>query len=103
MTAMLIGMSLIRSMQREKHNYSPLFNVGSCGLHSIHGDFETGMNSNQWQNGKFLKSMFTLFKKSPAGRDLYITIGKSNFFPMWLVLLSLVKILISNYSYFYGH
>ena len=45
--------------EREKHNHAPLFNVGSCGLHSIHGAFETGMTSNQWEIGKVLKSMFS--------------------------------------------
>ena len=34
-------------VEREKRNHAPLFNVGSCGLHSIHGAFETGMISNQ--------------------------------------------------------
>ena len=31
------------SAEKEKHNHAPLFNVSSCGLHSIHGAFETGM------------------------------------------------------------
>ena len=31
--------------EREKHNHSPLYNIGSCGLHSIHGVFKTGMIS----------------------------------------------------------
>ena len=54
---MLIDVCLIRSMQREterdkerqreKDNHATHFNVGSCGLHSIHGDFETAMTSNQ--------------------------------------------------------
>ena len=56
---MLIDVCLIRSMQRERQretkrdrdrerdNHATLFNVGSCGLHSIHGDFETAMTSNQ--------------------------------------------------------
>ena len=66
MALMLIGVSLIRSMQREKHNHAPLFNVGNCGLHSIHGAFETGMISSQWEIGEILKSMFKLFNKSTA-------------------------------------
>ena len=57
--------------EREKHNYAPLFNVGSCSLHSIHGAFETGMTSNQWEIGKILKSMFKLFNKSLARRDIH--------------------------------
>ena len=44
--------------EREKHNHVPLFSVRSCGLHLIHGAFETGMISNQWEIGKILKSMF---------------------------------------------
>ena len=71
--------------EREKHYHAPLFNVGSCGLHSIHGTFETGMTSNQWEIAKILKSMFKLLNKSPARRDLYITISNSNVFPKWLV------------------
>ena len=51
---------------REKHNHAPLFNVDSCGLYSIHGTFETGMTSNQWEISKMLKSMSSLFNKSPA-------------------------------------
>ena len=31
--------------EREKHNQSPLYNTGSCELHSIHAAFETGMIS----------------------------------------------------------
>ena len=67
--------------EREKRNHAPLFNVDSCGLHSIHGAFETGMTSNQWGFGKILKSMFKLFNKSPAQRDLYITISNSKRLP----------------------
>ena len=33
--------------ETERDNHATLFNVGSCGLHSIHGDFETAMTSNQ--------------------------------------------------------
>ena len=88
--------------ERKKHNHGPLSNVGSCSLHSIHGAFETGMTSNQWEIGKILKSMFKLFNKSPARRDLYITISNSNVFPKRLVLLNFLKNLISNYLYFYG-
>ena len=29
--------------EQEKDNYSPLYNIGSCELYSIHGAFETGM------------------------------------------------------------
>ena len=60
------------------------------------------MTSNQWEIGKIMKSMFKLFSKSPARRDLYIMISNSNVFPKQLVLLNFLKNLISNYLYFYG-
>ena len=60
------------------------------------------MTSNQWEIGKIMKSMFKLFSKSPARRDLYIMISNSNVFPKRLVLLNFLKNLISNYLYFYG-
>ena len=90
------------NVEREKHNHAPLFSVDSCGMHSIHGAFETSMTSNQWEIGKILKWMFKLFNKSPARRDLYITISNSNISPKRLVLLNFLNNLISNYLYFYG-
>ena len=58
------------SAEKEKY-HAPLFNVGSCDLHLIHGVFETGVTSNQWGFGKILKLMFKLFNKSPARRDYH--------------------------------
>ena len=60
--------------EREKHNHLSLYNIGSCGLHSIHGAFETGMISCGWEINKIMKSMHKLFDKSPARRDLFISI-----------------------------
>ena len=83
MPLMLTGVSLIRSMQKKKkHNHAAIFNVGSFGLHSIYGTFQTG---------KIFKSMFKLFNKSPTRRDLYITINNLNVFPKRLVLLNLLR------------
>ena len=56
-----VSRMIMLGMQREEHNHAPLFNVGCCGLHLIHGAYETGMTSNQWEIGKILKSMFKLF------------------------------------------
>ena len=50
------------------HFYTTL--VYNCGLHSIHGAFETGMISCGWEINKIMKSMHKLFDKSPARRDL---------------------------------
>ena len=72
--------------EREKHNHSPLYNMGSCGLHSIHGAFKTGMISCGWEINKIMKSMHKLFDKSPARRDLFISSNSLNNFPKRFVI-----------------
>ena len=63
--------------EREKHNHSLLYNIGSCGLHSIHGTFETGMIFCGWEINKIMKSVHKLFDKFPARRDLFISSNSS--------------------------
>ena len=67
--------------ERETHEHPPLHNIGSCGLHSIHGAFESGILAVDWEIHKILKSMFKLFHKSPARRDLYLSASSLNIFP----------------------
>ena len=43
--------------EREEHNHAALCIIGSCGLHQIHGAFEKGVISVEWELGKALKSM----------------------------------------------
>ena len=73
-------------MEIVKNNHSPLYNIGSCGLHSIHGAFETGMISCGWEINKIMKSMHNLFDKFPARRDLFISINSLNTFPKRFVM-----------------
>ena len=73
-------------MEIVKNNHSPLYNIGSCGLHSIHGAFETGMISCGWEINKIMKSMHKLFDKFPARRDLFISINSLNAFPKRFVM-----------------
>ena len=73
-------------MEIVKNNHSPLYNIGSCGLHSIHGAFETGMISCGWEINKIMKSMHKLFDKFPARRDLFISINSLNTFPKRFVM-----------------
>ena len=67
--------------EREKPDKPPLYNMGNCGLHAIHGAFEIGFTSVDWELGKITKSMFKLFNKSPARRGIYITMNNFNLFP----------------------
>lgn len=55
--------------------------MGSCGLHVIHGAFKTGMNSTGWNIILFLRSIYNLFKNVPARRADYTRITESTEFP----------------------
>ncbi|KAK6972356.1 Protein FAM135B, partial [Biomphalaria glabrata] len=46
-----------------------LLNVGSCGLHKVHGAMKAAMDSSDWNLDKFLKSLHTIFNDTPARRE----------------------------------
>lgn len=58
-----------------------LLNVGSCGLHKVHGACKAAMDSVDWQIDRILKAMHRLFKDTPARRDDYVTATGSSIFP----------------------
>ena len=48
--------------------YPKLLDVGSCGLHVVHGAFRTGMKQTGWGIDQVLKSLHSLFHDAPARR-----------------------------------
>lgn len=51
---------------RESNDRAKLFDIGSCGLHTVHHAFQRGVLSTDWSLDKVLRSMFNLFHDSPA-------------------------------------
>jgi hypothetical protein len=58
-----------------------LLSLGSCGLHVVHGAFQTGHKTSSWNNNSVLRALYTLFKDSQARRADYIRITASSTFP----------------------
>ena len=48
--------------QIEDPNCPQMINIGSCGLHVVHGAFATGQKATDWSLDKFLKSIYSIFK-----------------------------------------
>ena len=46
----------------------PLLEMGSCGLHVLHGVYKTAQSVTSRKLDKFIKNSFSIFKKSPARR-----------------------------------
>ena len=59
------------------------FEVGSFGPHVIHGAFQSGVKTTGGEIEKIFKGMWRLFHDSPARRDTYITINRSDQFPLF--------------------
>ena len=57
-----------------------LLDLGSCGLHTVHGAFKKAFEDN-WNLDTFLKCLHRLFKDSPARRDDYTRFSGSETFP----------------------
>ena len=72
---------LLFSYRNEKE-WSNLLNLGSCGLHIVHGAFQTGIKATNWEVEEVLKAMFKLFHDSPERRDLYIKVTENEKFPL---------------------
>ena len=59
-----------------------MFEVGSCGLHVIHGAFQSGVKATGWEIEKNFKGIWGLFHDSAVRRDSYITINQTDQFPL---------------------
>ena len=59
-----------------------LINLGSCGLHVVHGSLKTGHSAAKWSVHQILRSMYNLFKTSPAQRSDLCAIKPDTKFPL---------------------
>jgi len=58
-----------------------LLDLGSCGLHVIHGSFQSGHKAAGWTINEALRGLYGLFKDSPARRADYMALTGSSVFP----------------------
>ena len=66
-------LGLWNSFRGEKE-WNDLLNIGSCGLHAIHGAFKTGVKATKWDIEQILRSMWKIFHDSPTQRQTYLRI-----------------------------
>ena len=59
------------SLSSEEKDSSKLINIGSCGLHVVHGALQTGTVATGWDINKVLHAMWKIFDESPARRDVF--------------------------------
>jgi len=59
-----------------------LINVGSCGLHVVHGAFKYGVTAIGWKLDSLLRSRYYMFSDSPATREGYETLTGGSTWPL---------------------
>ena len=67
---------------RYKNKLHQILDIGSCGLHVVHGALQTGGKGAGWELDRFLKALWKLCNDSPAKQNLYINLNRSDKFPL---------------------
>lgn len=75
---------IIQEKLSNNHNIS-LLNIGSCGLHIVHNSFKSGAVASGWDIESVLKSLYYLFKDSPARREDYLKVASDSRLPLKFV------------------
>ena len=68
--------------KREEDELPALINIGSCGLHVIHGAFKTGVEATNWNVKKTLRGAFNILGDSPARREDYESVTGCSEYPL---------------------
>lgn len=77
-----VNWAFLRELKQEFKGDVKLFDLGSCGLHIMHGAFKDGIQATQWPIVAFLRALYNLSKDVPARRALYVQYSGSDLFPL---------------------
>ena len=68
---------------RAEDKLHQLINIGSCGLHLIHGAFKSEAEATNWNIKKVLQSAFQILHDSPARWEDYESVTGSKKYPLF--------------------
>ena len=68
---------------RNEMEMNPLINLGSCGLHILHGAFKSGIEATDWGIKATMKGCFQLLHDSPARRADFVSVTGSELFAVF--------------------
>ena len=85
-------LKLLKSYLEDDTSENPiLFDLGSCGIHTLHNAFKVGFKSVEWNIAQFLSSIYNLFCNVPARPADFITYTGSDLFPLKLCWIRWVE------------
>ena len=79
-----VNWKLFDSLEQDLKRESDIkfLNVGSCGLHQVHGAFQKGSKASGWAVDSFLSSCYWLLKDTPARREDFVNATDSDVMPL---------------------
>lgn len=77
-----VNWAFLRDLKQELKGDVKLLDLGSCGIHIMHGAFKDGIQATEWPIVAFLRALYNLFKEVPARRSLYVQYSGSELFSM---------------------
>ena len=69
-------LQLVNENRKMDPDCPELLLLGSCGLHVLHGGYQTAQESTDWRLKNLLKPAFSIFNKSPARRADYLIVNE---------------------------
>ena len=73
---------LCEDREKDDADMPNLLNIGSCGLHVVHGAFYSGCRATDWNIDGILRTLHYLFEDSPARSEDYTSITESTVFTL---------------------
>ena len=82
----IVNLKVLQKVQGDRvENEQPaLIDVGSFGLHTVHGAFKCGCGaqSTGWKLKEILSGSYQILRDSPARRDYYQSVTNSVIYPL---------------------
>lgn len=80
-----VNLSFMKKLESHLQVLNPegkfLLDIGVCSLHTVNGAMKTAISKSDWDLFNFFRSLYSLFKDSPARRAKYTELTNSTNFP----------------------
>lgn len=79
-----VNLKFLKHLKSElqSNNNSQILELGTCGLHIVHGAFQYGHKQTDWKLDSLLRALHNLFKYSPSRRASFIDLTGTSEFPL---------------------
>ena len=69
-------------VKSESKELPPLMQIGTCGLHTVHGSMKARVKNSNWNIEKILTAAWKLLDEAPARRELFEKVTETCIYPL---------------------